>query len=435
MKKNSMIIPLAVCLAVNTAACGFGGVSQETPRPLNEVLMTSSAVTPDIIEARTEDLNYLYETLAGEHKNLFANITRGEYEKAKSQLEMRLAAMTDVEFYHSLREFVAMAGDAHTSLYLDGNRVSRFAFQTALPFALSRFEGIWHLSIANQENEQYLGAQLIAIDNTPIEEVYEKAAALISHDTEAWLAGQFSNTINFIDALNYIGVADSQEYVTLTLLHGGETVEAVFPAMSENDILSADLAKLEPHILNTYPDGSVYRAIDLGSKALFIQYNACKEDPEYPMKDFAADIKAMLDSGVYEKVIVDLRYNSGGNSSVWNPMTNLLKQYDNIALYCLIGQETFSSGIINAVDLKEIGARLVGTPTGGAVNHYGEQKSDTLPNLPFIFTYSVKYFEMIKDYGQDSLYPDNLIDQSFQGYMDGIDEVVQSILNEGDVDA
>lgn len=46
----------------------------------------------------------------------------------------------------------------------------------------------------------------------------------------------------------------------------------------------------------------------------------------------------------------------------------------------LIGETTFSSAIINAVELQEMGAALVGDLTSGSVDHFGSVGSFRLPN-------------------------------------------------------
>ena len=68
-----------------------------------------------------------------------------------------------------------------------------------------------------------------------------------------------------------------------------------------------------------------YNAQNIDNKTLLISYNTCTEDPNYPIKSFINDVKTMLKKTKYEKIIVDLRYNGGGNSALFNPVIKLLK--------------------------------------------------------------------------------------------------------------
>ncbi len=88
-------------------------------------------------------------------------------------------------------------------------------------------------------------------------------------------------------------------------------------------------------------------------------------------------------------------------------------------MYVLIGEGTFSSAILNAIELKtRLDATLVGRPTGGSVSHYGELESGTLPSSGLGYTWSSKYF----DNGfEGPLLPDITVALSLDDYIQGID--------------
>jgi Peptidase family S41 len=68
--------------------------------------------------------------------------------------------------------------------------------------------------------------------------------------------------------------------------------------------------------------------------------------------------------------------------------------------YVLIGRRTFSSAMMNALQLREqTNATLVGEPTGGTPNSYGEVLSFRLPFSNLVIGYSTKYCELLP--GQD----------------------------------
>lgn len=60
-------------------------------------------------------------------------------------------------------------------------------------------------------------------------------------------------------------------------------------------------------------------------------------------------------------------------------------------IYALIGPYTFSSALDNALELhKDLSAVLVGEPTGGAPDGYGEVSSFTLPNSKLVIRFTTK---------------------------------------------
>jgi translation elongation factor P/translation initiation factor 5A len=92
-----------------------------------------------------------------------------------------------------------------------------------------------------------------------------------------------------------------------------------------------------------------------------------------------------------------LRNNSGGDSSILNPFLDKLKKnYLNKkdSSYVFIGRNTFSSALMNAVNLKiNYRSILIGESTSANVNHYGETDGFRLPNSKIIVGYSTKYWE------------------------------------------
>ena len=191
--------------------------------------------------------------------------------------------------------------------------------------------------------------------------------------------------------------------------------------INRNDLISA-FSSYSPYIYNGY-----YRALELRDDVLLISYNTCSDNPEYPVKDFAKDLKNALNKKKYQKIIVDLRYNGGGNSSLLDPIIKILKK-EKCEKFCLIGENTFSSAILNAVSLKdEAGFTLVGSPTGGSINHYGEVKSFSLNESGWVVCYSTKYFKLSKKY-EGSIRPDVYIEKDPLSYFSGEDKEIEYCL-------
>ena len=129
-------------------------------------------------------------------------------------------------------------------------------------------------------------------------------------------------------------------------------------------------------------------------------------------------VSDLIDENGYSRIVIDLRYNGGGNSEVINPLIDVLRQKD-AEVFVLIDEGTFSSAVLNALTLKEeLGAVFAGRPSGGSASHYGELKSGTLPYSAMAFSYSTKFF----DNGVSGpLMPDILIEKDIDDYRNGID--------------
>lgn len=202
--------------------------------------------------------------------------------------------------------------------------------------------------------------------------------------------------------------------------------------MSESEIINAKIILLTSKETPITAPSGYYRSMPLDQDTFYIQYNICQEVGVLPMDEFIKLVTDELNNNYYKKIIIVLRYNSCVNSGVFVPMIQALRELKHeqgFTIHSLI-HKTFSSAIINSIQLKQsLGSILVGSQTGGNVNGYGEVKSFRLPNTPIEVQYSTKYFELIKGYEKDYLYPDIEVEQSFENRLNGVDSEVQTVLN------
>jgi C-terminal processing protease CtpA/Prc len=184
---------------------------------------------------------------------------------------------------------------------------------------------------------------------------------------------------------------------------------------------------LPVYFTNSHPEQRYYwRQYLPESKTLYVQYRQCADDPKLKFADFAAMTLAEIDESKPRRVVVDLRFNSGGNSRVLKPLTNALVSRSKVigAPYVLIGPFTFSSAVMAARELRDDAkARLVGTPTGGLLGGYGEVISRKLPHSQLGFQWTIKYFSK-----PEPIRPDILIDMAAADRRVGRDPVLDAAI-------
>lgn len=156
----------------------------------------------------------------------------------------------------------------------------------------------------------------------------------------------------------------------------------------------------------------------------------------YRNQQLSYDINEELNRGQYkgtENLIIDLRNHSGGSFHEGNKLVTSIKGNSTLNrqghLFVITGRDTFSSGVLLALDFKRnTNAIFYGEPTGGKPEHYGEVRNFKLPNSKMVIRYSTKFFAAER-FKTDSLYPDVEVDNTIADYLNGEDPVVRRILD------
>ncbi|MFN0207874.1 MAG: S41 family peptidase [Planctomycetota bacterium] len=378
-----------------------------------------------------EDLQQLTGDLAKLHKNLYFNIKEAEFKKHAAELEGKISQLSDAGVVVSLMSLVAKIGDGHTtiqSLQLDP------AFRQYPVQFTWLSDGIF---IFAAEQPELVGTELVKIGSMDAMKAFEKIATVYPYDNEPTKRARASVFAPVAEVLHFLQLTSKPDEVQLTLKkRTGEVFDtklaalapAVKPALKD---LYSVLKIPVPFVLTKR---GFYWSSELPkTKTLYIAYNTCTSAPDFPFVKFTEKIGEFLASGNFDKVVVDLRFNGGGNSEIIRPLIDLLKNNSNINkkgnLFVLIGRSTYSSAQLNANYFrKETNAILVGSPTGQKPNHYGEIKSLQLQNSGINVTYSTKFHKTV-DGDPPSMDPDYLIEATSKDYFAGRDPVLEAIAN------
>lgn len=168
---------------------------------------------------------------------------------------------------------------------------------------------------------------------------------------------------------------------------------------------------------------------------LYLQYNAVQTHDDYPFEDMVDSFLDRIDQGGVDVVVVDVRYNGGGNNGLIGPLdrglTARARRGDLGRLYVLVSGRTFSSGVDVGVRLRDnASATVVGTPTGGMPNSFGNSVSFILPNSKTKGSCSSGYFRLV-DGEPSTLDPHVHIDRSWADYSNGRDTAMEWVRAQG----
>jgi len=388
------------------------------------------------------DLNLLKVELPKNHYNLYNLKTEKDFTYGIGQLLQEKNNLQDLAIAIKLQQLIASFGDSHTMVgwakFMDNNKI--------LPLNILWFkEGLYVIG-TTEENQSILGHKILKINGNPLTLVADSLITLITEDNQAALKKELPKLILYVQLLEHFGfVKDGSIRLYLEDQKGESFDYAIQPSVmnrqNRRSIVPDSIALCYQNGKSVFTDsilnhGNVY----------YIQYNACasREFPPQGFKgnpeqlplfcDFKKKVIGTINSNDFDKVIFDMRFNGGGNSA---PGTELIRELSTIKkinekgkLYVVIGRQTFSSAIINAMDFKNMTqAIFVGEETSGKPNHFGEFKLLELPNSGLKIQYSTKYFKN-SETDLKTITPDYTIEESFKDFIKGHDPVYDWIIKQ-----
>lgn len=378
-------------------------------------------------------LDLLAKELPARHKNLYFKTTPEKFQAGVAALRAGIPALSRPRFLIELARLVATVGDPHTSL-------------TVIPqkaFALKLYwfkEGLC-VTDTTTECAELLNGRLAAVDGHPVEEVIRGFSGIIPHDNDAQVKDFVPRFLASSEHLLGLGlIADPEEAVFTVRTPAGGVASARMRSLPLGAIETIAWAApaVDPASLPPYrrTAGSAYEFVYLaGPRTLYFAYNSCRDLQARPFAAFAAGLWDTIRKNPVERLVVDLRNNGGGDSSILDPFIGELAAASELnrrgRVFVIIGRRTFSSAVLNAIALrKRTAAVFYGEPTGGKPNHYGEIETLNLPHLKLGVSYSTKYFQFVE--GDDpSMMPDVLVELSLDDYLAPRDPVLEAILAAG----
>jgi hypothetical protein len=268
--------------------------------------------------------------------------------------------------------------------------------------------------------------------------VIEQLTSLISHENESWVLAMLPNFLQAPVYMYGLGIIQNESEAVFTVQKDGEVQDFTVSALEFGESADYVSNKTKDVLVGRYDKYYDYEYLP-DYKTFCFEYNVCADMENLKFADFNKEMFDTIEKNDVNKVVIDLRNNSGGNSEILNPFTKRLKSYlaenTDVKVYILVGRNTFSSGMFAIYRVKETvpEAISVGESTGGALDCYGDVRSFNLPSTQIPIGYSTKYFEFSRDFsyrnaGIKTFLPDVLIQPTIEDYMNGTDVVLDYAL-------
>lgn len=362
-------------------------------------------------------------------------MTEEEYGAKKAEIEKRLPDVSgEGELYCLLQELAAGFQDLHTSVWVDYQKApEEFYF---LPCSFVTFNGEFYLNQCLSSEQDYLGWKLCGINGHSIKSIREKMSKFVSMENEYSLNLNMETALSSADVLKHLNIMKDEKGEVELMLQNPETKEkekVLCKSMTYRQKSETEYQTLSrEQDIRTAPEAT-YRSFLLEDSVYFIQINQHVEEEGVSVNQWNDQILEDLKNNQPEKIIIDLRYNTGGYSGLFRNLMTKLKQWQDqtgMKVYTLISNRTASAALMTAVETRdELGSILIGEPTCQRPNFNGHMAGCKLGSTPLELQYSTLYIRTLEDGDElTALEPDILVPQTLDDWMDGEDAAVDMVL-------
>jgi len=386
-----------------------------------------------------------------------ADGARIDAENQLATLRQHAGSMTTEQIRLALMRIVALADNAG-SLVLDNPQLNSIP---RLPIRLGWFPDGWLVLHAQPDQNDLVGARLLAIDGIPMDDVASKLSPFYGG-----LQSRRMTTIPMLierpSLLSAAGIGHSPDLVTVTLrLVDGRTVvrsigsipptpTPFWPDRWSPDGFEADqhwshavdpaqlplfLQEFEqPHRTTYVPD----------IRGAYLQVKWTPKAREASVKDLAQSLIALREKNP-ANFIADLRFDHGGSTPELIALLKSETAYyrdHGAAIWILTGRHTHESGIVAVAAVKSAAngrATIVGESVGDHLAFWASAGRDCLDGLGICIIHAARRFDVANGCGDPScqdeyrgyrvatLEPDIPVDMTIASYLVGKDPMMEAI--------
>ena len=410
------------------------------------------------------DIDYAIKVMEDVHPNLYAETSKEDFIVTADSLKNLLPLkVSDVEAHKVLRKTFSQLGDGHTgggwSFFYNRAAV---LFRKTLPYKIEvKNERLFVAKNYFYRNTIPIGSEIIKINGKPASQCLLEISELLSYESIPFRNSMIASPL-FWGLWNDFG---SFEITYLT--PNEKTTRTV---KSSGGLISKILA------LNEY-SGEDFSYKVLPENIGYIEFNSFSNLDK--IKVFLdATFKSILTDNIKD-LIIDIRKNSGGNSSLGDEFMQYVsktdfKMVDSVTIkiscelinneyfnwidstkriagsiytshdtskvklrenplrfegntYLLVGGATFSSASMFASSFQCYNAgKIIGTETGGLTVCFGDVYTFLLPNTKFDMRASYKkFFQACGVDNRRGVIPDYIVESSFEDEQKGVDRVLE----------
>lgn len=346
----------------------------------------------------------------------FTDEARARALAALEAARARAGAMSDAEFTLALSRLAALADNAHDELVPNAKLTG-----PRLPLRLTWFGPELMVALSAPNLPELAGARVLTLGGKKAEELPAIAREFIG-GPEQHVRRDSTWLWESPDLLSALGFQVDQGRVRATFrLRDGQVVERTLSPLASTEVPPASVPELlrgarsapaasaawhsallgAPIPLAMQEPAKRFRAVPLPNyDTLYVQFRSnVDRDGGRELGKFAGDTAALAVQMRPRFIVIDQRFNGGGNTDLTKELMKVLAGAARDKVYIFTSEYTFSAGIASAAIAKQAAgtkARLVGAPVGDRLRWWSENPKRCLPNSGHCFMPSYGLWDLQK---------------------------------------
>ena len=393
-----------------------------------------------------EDLNFLKETVNNDYPFLYKKVTKEDFETAVAQLNKQIPNLEEHEIIVGFAKIVSLFKYGHTDISF---RTEPFTFRQ-LPLNLYHYSDGVYVQGVHKDYPSVLGAKLIAIEDTTIEDALKAIYPVVPVENEQYFKAFGINYLRIPEVLHaqkVISTLGSEVSFTFEkdgkrfkesfkVLPKGERVPVRYSLVQGNDdYLEARNEGTTPLYLRHLEDKIYYFEHLPEHETVYVRHSQIQHQEGEDTEAFYKRVFDFIEENGVKKLVIDVRLNGGGNNYYNKPVIKEIIKSEQINqvgnLFVILGRRTFSAcqNLVNEMS-NYTNAVFVGEPTAENINFYGDNQTVRLPNSNIPVYLSFAWWQDKPQWENNDWTPPHIaVDMSFEEYKTNQDPVLQAALN------
>ena len=392
-----------VAVAVLLLAGCAGGSEAAAPTPLQR------------------EITELVDRMAQLHPEVDHEVPLADLRAEAADLAGRAPAISRDELLVGLLRLTTLGErDGHGGIFLhDPSHAKPFTF---FPLRVHHFADGVHV-VADLAGGAHVGKRLTAIDGVPLARVVELVRPLIPRDNASTIRLLLPEYLVCAEVLRGLGVVKGA--ATYSFADGSEATLEPTAAYGLGTALHPLPTRVPQLLYRGLGQPFLLAPLERG-RSLYLGYHMVTSPPQ----SLVDRILRTARKPGFRKLVVDVRANGGGNNATYFPLIDLINERPlRGKVVLLLGRMTFSAaGNFAAVVDRSTRARLVGEPSGGAPNQWGDRNQIDLPLAGLTAYVAAQYVEVVRGDRRHAVEPDVRVEPTVADFLAGRDVVLRRAL-------